>query len=303
MIVIPLALAAAMPVAAAHPGAAPAAPPAGPSHALPKIAVPVRHHWPTPSPASRVANANARSTLEPSGAGYLNAVQVYPYAEGMIYRVFAAPERVTDIALQPGETLGTIAAGDTVRWVIGDTSSGAGETKRTHILIKPFEPGLATNLLVTTDRRTYHLSLVSTGTTAMAALSWTYPQDALIAWKRAAAEAQAAAPVARGLALEQLRFDYSISGDTPPWRPLRAFDDGRQTFIEFPATLGVGEAPPLFVLGAKGEAELVNYRVNGRFYIVDRLFGAAELRLGTKHQDIVRITRVAPANHDGRRAS
>jgi type IV secretion system protein VirB9 len=230
-------------------------------------------------------------------------VQVYPYAEGMIYRIYAAPERVTDIALQPGETLGTIAAGDTVRWVIGDTTSGAGETKRTHILIKPFEPGLATNLLVTTDRRTYHLSLVSTGTTAMAALSWTYPQDALIAWKHAAAEAQTAAPVARGLALEQLRFDYSISGDTPPWRPLRAFDDGRQTFIEFPATLGVGEAPPLFVLGAKGEAELVNYRVNGRFYIVDRLFGAAELRLGTKHQDIVRITRTTSANHDARRSS
>jgi type IV secretory pathway VirB9-like protein len=88
-----------------------------------------------------------------------------------------------------------------------------------------------------------------------------------------------------------LSFGYTISGNMPAWRPLRAFDDGRQTFIEFPASLGVGEAPPLFVLGPKKAAELVNYRVKGRFYIVDRLFGAAELRLGTKHQDVVRITR------------
>ncbi|MDB5711676.1 MAG: P-type conjugative transfer protein TrbG, partial [Sphingomonas bacterium] len=83
----------------------------------------------------------------------------------------------------------------------------------------------------------------------------------------------------------------------PNWRPLRAFDDGRQTFIEFPPSLAVGEAPPLFVVGPKGDAQLVNYRVSGRFYVVDRLFDAAELRLGEKKQAIVRITR----GRDGRR--
>ncbi len=74
---------------------------------------------------------------------------------------------------------------------------------------------------------------------------------------------------------------------------MRAFDDGRQTFIEFPATLGVGEAPPLFLVDGKGTASLVNYRVQGRYYVVDRLFDTAELRLGLKHQDIVRISRAA----------
>jgi len=159
-------------------------------------------------------------------------------------------------------------------------------------------------LVITTDRRSYHLMLTSTAHTAMAALSWTYPQDDLIALRKAAEEKAAAAPVASGVALEALHFDYSLSGDRPDWRPLRAFDDGRQTFIEFPASLGVGEAPPLFVVDAKGEAQLVNFRVQGRFYVVDRLFAAAELRLGTKHQQIVRISRTttAGAGHD-RRAS
>jgi type IV secretion system protein VirB9 len=258
---------------------------------------------PFASAQPNVAAANKAALREPSSAGYVNAVQVYPFAEGVLYRLYAAPERVSDIALQPGEAVISVAAGDTVRWTVGDTTSGSGETKRTHILIKPFSAGLATNLVIATDRRVYRLQLTSTARTAMAALSWTYPQDALLAVQHRREEAEAAQPVSAGIAVERLNFDYRITGDSPAWRPLRAFDDGRQTWIEFPAQIAVGEAPPLFVLGDKGEAELVNYRVSGRFYVVDRLFGAAELRLGGKKQKVVRITRGGSARHRAGRAS
>ena len=243
--------------------------------------------------AAPIAIANRAATIEPVAQGFINAAQVYPFADGAIYHVITAPERVTDIALQPGETLVAVASGDTVRWVIGDTTSGSGAEKRTHVLVKPFSASLSTNLVITTDRRSYHIALTSLAKTAMAALSWTYPQDALIALKSAVAAAEAAAPVAAGIEVEQLHFNYAVSGDRPAWRPFRAFDDGRQTFIEFPATLAVGEAPPIFLVDGKGEAQLVNYRVKGRFYVVDRIFDVAELRLGTKHQQIVRISRVA----------
>jgi type IV secretion system protein TrbG len=260
------------------------------------LSLPAQGAWASPphsDPTQRtVASANRRATVEPAVNGFVHAVQVYPFAEGAIYRAITAPERVTDIVLQPGETLVAVASGDTVRWVIGDTTSGSGAEKRTHVLVKPFSVGLSTNLVITTDRRSYHIALTSVARTAMAALSWTYPQDALIALERAAAVAETAAPVAAGIEVENLRFNYAVSGDRPSWRPLRAFDDGRQTFIEFPASLGVGEAAPLFLLDAKGEAQLVNYRVKGRFYIVDRIFDAAELRLGTKNQQVVRISRV-----------
>jgi len=221
--------------------------------------------------------------------------------EGAVYHLLATPGQVTDIALQPGEVLGAVAAGDTARWVIGDTASGSGDSKRTHVLVKPFAPGLSTNIVITTDRRTYHLALTSADRVAMVALSWTYPQDALIAFKAAQERAVAAQPVASGVQVDQLHFNYVVSGDEPAWRPLRAFDDGRQTFIEFPPSLSVGEAPPLFLVDANGTTTLVNYRVHGRFYVVDRLFDAAELRLGLKHQDVVRISRVPHA--DLRRAS
>lgn len=252
--------------------------------------------WPLLEQVSKLmgfAIANRAASIEPTAQGFINAVQVYPFTDGAIYRVITAPERVTDIALQQGETLVAVASGDTVRWVIGDTTSGSGTEKRIHILVKPFSAGLSTNLVITTDRRSYHIALTSGMTTAMAALSWTYPQDALIALKRATTAADATAPVAAGIEVEQLHFNYAVSGDRPAWRPFRAFDDGRQTFIEFPATLAVGEAPPIFLVDGKGEAQLVNYRVKGLFYVVDRIFDVAELRLGTKHQQIVRISRVA----------
>lgn len=249
------------------------------------------------SPLRRVAVANRSATEQPAAQGFINATQVYAFSEGMIFQGYTAPGAVTDIALQPGEALVAVASGDTARWVIGDTTSGSGDTRRTHILVKPFNAGLVTNLVITTDRRTYHLRLASTARTPMAAISWTYPQDELLSLKRQAEVARSAAPIAAGLDVGQLRFDYDLSGDRPAWRPLRAFDDGQKTYIEFPSGLSQGEAPPLFVLGADGTAELANYRVRERYYIVDRLFDVAELRLGLKKQQVVRITRGARAKH------
>lgn len=242
-----------------------------------------------------VASAHKAAIREPATSGYVNAVQVYPFADGVLYRLYAAPGRVSDIALEPGETLTSVAAGDTTRWAVGDTSSGSGEGRRTHLLVKPFAAGLSTNLVIATDRRVYHVQLTSTVATAMTAIRWTYPQDELLALSRHKAAEEAARPVSAGIAIENLYFGYKISGDKPLWRPLRAFDDGRQTWIEFPADIAAGEAPPLFVVGSNGEAELVNYRVAGRYYVVDRLFAAAELRLGAKKQKSVRITRTGKA--------
>lgn len=253
------------------------------------------------APTARVTDANRAAVKEPSASSFIGGVQVYPYAPGTIYRLYAAPERVSDIVLQPGETLIAVAAGDTARWTVGDTTSGSGAAKRTHILVKPYSAGLKTNLVITTDRRVYHVQLESTRGTAMAAISWTYPEDELLALAAAREAAEAAAPVAAGLQLEGLRFGYAISGDEPVWRPLRAFDDGRQTFIQFPASIEVGEAPPLFIIGADGKAELVNYRMWGRYYVVDRIFDAAELRLGEKPQQVVRISRVGEERRERRR--
>ncbi|HCT4780190.1 TPA: P-type conjugative transfer protein TrbG [Pseudomonas aeruginosa] len=249
---------------------------------------------PAPEPADetvRVSKANTEARVAPTREGYVNAIQVWPFTDGALYQVYAAPGRVTVISLQPGEELVTVAAGDTVRWIVGDTSSGSGEALRVNVLVKPTRSGLKTNLVITTSRRTYLLELTSTEKVWMASVSWDYPKDRMLALQRQSQAASADAPVDTGLALEKIRFRYAISGSNPPWKPQRAFDDGEKVYIQFPPGIAQGELPPLFVIGAQGGGQLVNYRFRSPYYIVDRLFGAAELRLGGDGGDVVRIER------------
>jgi type IV secretion system protein VirB9 len=151
---------------------------------------------------SRVARANQEARVIPSQEGYINAIQVWPYADGALYQLFTSPGRVTVIALQEGEELVTVSAGDTVRWIVGDTTSGAGATQRVNILVKPTRSGIRTNLVITTSRRTYLLELTATEKAWMASASWEYPKDRMLALQKQASIADAKAPLAQGLSLE-----------------------------------------------------------------------------------------------------
>ena len=185
-----------------------------------------------------------------------------------------------------------------MRWLVDSVQSGSGETAQTLLLVKPRKAGLQTNLLITTDQRIYTLDLTSIDTGVYhTMIAWNYPFGDVVMIRNqvAAQQAAAQATVATGLDLSKANFNYLIlrqkHSATPPWCPLRAFDDGQKTYIQFPPKVTVTEAPPLFVMGRNGDAQLVNYRVKGDWYIVDRLFDKAELRLGQAPQTIVAIVR------------
>jgi P-type conjugative transfer protein TrbG len=214
-------------------------------------------------------------------------VQVFPFSPGALYQIYASPGQITDIALEPGEQLtgsGPVSAGDTVRWVVGDTESGSGDTRRVHILVKPTRPSIETNLVVNTDRRTYLIELRSREKPYMPSVAWFYPED-----RPGRARAVSPTPVLPDAS--QRRYRYTLEGDNPPWRPVGVYDDGRKVYIEFSPGIVQGEMPPLFVIGPDGNAEIVNYRTYRNVLIVDRLFAAAELRLGGDSQQKVRIIR------------
>ena len=220
-------------------------------------------------------------------AGYFNAVQVFPFSPGALYQIYAAPGQITDIALEPGEQLigsGPVAAGDTVRWVVGDTESGSGDTRRVHIMVKPTRP-------VHRDQsRRQHRPADLSDRAALA-------RKALYALGRLVLSG-GPDPAVRGLLpptpfipeSTQRRYRYTIEGDNPPGgrSRLRRRPQGLYRIL---ARHRQGEMPPLFVIGPDGKPELVNYRAYGNVLIVDRLFAAAELRLGGENQQKVRIIR------------
>jgi type IV secretion system protein VirB9 len=175
--------------------------------------------------------------------------------------------------------------------MIGDAESGSGVSRRVHVLVKPTRPNISTNLVITTDRRIYMLELRSGETPYMPAVAWAYPQP-----PASQRQGTPAAPVIPAVAVRSYR--YELTGDNPPWRPVSVYDDGRHVYVEFPRGIVQGEFPPIFVIGSDGEPQIVNSRIYQNVLIVDRLFGAAELRLGGDRQQTVRIART-----DGRPGS
>lgn len=220
--------------------------------------------------------------------------------------IICAPLYVCDLQLQPGELVNDIHIGDSVRWGISPAASGVGSQKTTHVLIKPRDAGLTTNLIITTDRRVYVLKLVSHPKTWMARVAFTYPDDQQREWESfmAAQRAEAMQKEARlievkranvlptGETIQRLDFGFDIRGDKPAWRPLRVYSDGRKTYIEFPAEMRTDEAPALVGIGPDRKDEVINYRVDGDRYVIDQVVQNVALISGVgRHQVKVEIAR------------
>lgn len=244
-----------------------------------------------PTGRAAIARANQAARAPSRADGFVGGVQVFAWSPGRVFEIWTAPLRVTTLTLGEGETLVSKAAGDTVRWQIGEVASGTGAARRTHVLLKPLERGLETNLVLTTDRRVYLLDLKSGAADAFnAAVAW---DDAGQAGKVAEPETPARVdPVATPQGPLDARYRIEPLGRRARWTPTSVFNDGRRTFIAFSTDLQVDEAPVLFVLAPDGEAQMVNYRQQGGLFVVDRLFDRAELRLGDRRPQVVRIRRL-----------
>lgn len=215
--------------------------------------------------------------------------------------IVCAVLQVCDVELQPGEQVNSINLGDTARWLVEPAISGAGASEVQHLMIKPQDVGLATSLVVTTNRRTYHFLLRSHLSEFMPRIAFSYPEEANAKWEalrnREVKERREATLPQTGEYLGDLSFDYTISGEAR-WKPLRVYNDGRKTVIQMSGAIAQTEAPSLLLVRKDGgvfteeETALVNYRVQGDRYIVDSVFDKAILIAGVgPSQDRVTIQR------------
>lgn len=228
---------------------------------------------------------------------------LYPFNEGADPVVDCAPLRTTDIQLQSGETITDVAMGDTERWMATPAASGDPRNPVPHLAIKPQAPGISTNLTIYTTKHIYHLALRSRPGHAMQEVEFYYPDELLAAMKQADLAAaqtsqQAADPPSddpdtvkvANVDPAQLNFSYTINGPNVSWRPIRAFDDGSHVYVQMPPSMRTTQAPALLI-DANRSTEMVNYRVEGNYYVVDRLFNQGILVSGVgRDQDRVTIS-------------
>ncbi|GAB2881191.1 P-type conjugative transfer protein TrbG [Pseudoduganella ginsengisoli] len=232
-----------------------------------------------------------------------------PGPDGAVRYLFGASQptivcavmKVCDVELQPGEEVISLNLGDP-RFTIdpGITASADGEIQ--HLIIRPQDVGLETTLVVGTNRRTYRMKLISTRSEYMAAVVFTYPEDAMKKWAALRAKNESARQEKiipeTGEFMGDLDFHYSVSGNAP-WKPLRVYNDGRRTIIQMPSGMKKNEAPALLVVKSgvftDSDPGFVNYRLQGDRYIVDSVFEKAILVAGIgSDQDKITITKDKP---------
>jgi type IV secretion system protein VirB9 len=213
----------------------------------------------------------------------------YPFGQRTPPTLRCKPLFVCDLVLEPGETIVNVAVGDSVRWLIAPASSGGTDSATPHVLVKPTEAGLRTNLIVTTNRRTYYLTLISSYNDPMLRIGFLYPQDPQQAFATAVSRGMHADAPLAATAIDKLDFNYRMSGDRG-LQPVRAFNDGTHTYLQMPQ--GMREVPVLFAVGSDGGNTLVNYRFTGQYYVVDGVPDGIALVEGSgKHQRRALVTR------------
>lgn len=217
---------------------------------------------------------------------------VYVHGGGGIPTIIAAPMRVCDVELQAGESVNEVVLGDSSRWMVEPGSAG----NTTHLFIKPVDAGLETSVVITTDRRVYHLRLVSHHSDHMPYVGFTYSGDIqrmAVSQKQTEAkdkEWKSTEIDGQYIDLSNLNFNYEIRGKAA-WKPERVYDDSVKTYIRLPGSVRSGEMPVLLV--KKGDMDvLVNYRVKGTTMMVDGLFEEIALVVGVDDdQESIEIRR------------
>jgi len=208
-----------------------------------------------------------------AGAGPVtgaDGVLRFAFGERNVPTLRCAPLFVCDLVLEPGETIVNVAVGDSVRWLIAPAMSGPSSTATPHVLVKPTDVSLRTNLIITTNRRTYYVTLVSRKDNPMMRIGFTYPENLQEAFGSAVSRTSRA-PASRApatipqVSADKLDFAYRMTGDRN-LQPVRVFNDGTHTFLQMPTSMT--EIPVVFVVRDEGD-ELVNYRMMGHYYMID----------------------------------
>ncbi|MBR0045163.1 MAG: TrbG/VirB9 family P-type conjugative transfer protein [Synergistaceae bacterium] len=232
---------------------------------------------------------------------------IYPYGE-VVPVITCRPLRMTDVALEPGEEIMGIHAGDTVRWQFSPSQSMKNGMAVAHIVVKPNQPGISTNLLVHTNKRTYNLDFTASDKAEyLRGVAFSYGDSNNLSYLFVNGNAGSSSSSKKDKKLEDelqetmgdvdfngLYTQYTILNNSKvDWAPEAVFDDGNKTYLRMPFRFS---ETPAFYISLDRRETMTNFRVKGRYYIVDRLFDKAYLKIGRKRVVLVRKDKLIDTN-------
>ncbi|WP_202107929.1 P-type conjugative transfer protein TrbG [Succinivibrio dextrinosolvens] len=265
---------------------------------------------------STIQKLDALDKRQVSAQAVLPGQVVFSYGSG-IPTVVCALFEITDISMEKGERVFTVQLGDSTRWLIDSAVSGSGADRTEHIVVKALDNGLKTSLIITTNRRTYHIALKSSQKDFMPAVSFNYPGTSLklnpsyydveessrrFDYSLASSQRgtsdfstvsyQYEPTDATRSAGERRNYAYSVEGDDSIL-PLNAFDDGVNTYIQLPPDLHTEDLPTVFRVTEEGlpffgeeKTALLNFRVEDHTFVIDGIYEHLRLVSGSDSNSI-----------------
>lgn len=204
-----------------------------------------------------------------------NSTVTFKYAPNQLYKIYCRVGYLTDLSLKKGEKVTFVGGGDTSAWAVEKaTVDGVA-----HIYIKPTVDTSTTNLIITTNKRSYQL-ILNTSSWYNPMVTWSYGQEEQSAINLRE-EQGTISKINENV--ESLNFNYKISGESSV-KMVAVFDDGEKTILKFAKT--PKRLPSLFIKN-KGKIIMSNYKIRENCYIVDRV--AEEIELRVSDREIIKI--------------
>lgn len=261
-----------------------------------------RDYEPSAREADMMNRLEERDSLASPGSATRAGEVVFTFGGGR-HSVVCAVLELCDIALEPGEHIQGAQIGDAERWNVDTAVSGSADGQVEHLVVKPHDSGLKTSLMITTDRRTYHLSLKSSLKDYMPSVRFIYPDSKLNAYSSGRIPLRFNTPRQDAATRDDTDtgyvsaaddgltpstsagtiYDFEIGGDEEIC-PVSVAYDGTRTFINLRDT--GSRLPALMLKNSDGSLHSANYRLKGNTYVVDGLVRRAVLILGIDGGDL-----------------
>jgi type IV secretion system protein VirB9 len=204
---------------------------------------------------------------------------------------------ITDIELEPNERVTNFAISDESKWSISAAWSGNPDELVTHVLLRTFFPGVESNLVIHTDRRTYSIDLSSSlDGLHMTYVGFKYPEntkpaepippgryrDLLARYGLIDGEAEPDALRKQLVDGAEVDFGYSIDpvGEKKKisWAPKSVYAAAGRTYFVMPEMKEPNDRPYVFIITPRGRIMTPYKIVKDGLYAVDRIFDEAVLK-------------------------
>jgi type IV secretion system protein VirB9 len=200
-------------------------------------------------------------------------LRTFTYDPNEVYKFVGHYRYQSSIEFAPDEEIATISLGDTVAWQIIPSGN--------RIFLKPVEPDATTNMTVISTKRIYHFELygeeaegIRDGEMIFQARFY-YPGEGANAELQRFNHEEDLPDIQNEP--EKYNFNYTATGSDYAL-PLKIFDDGEFTFFEFKNKNA--EIPAIFLVRPDGSEEVINYRMQGNYVVVERVSSQFTLRSG-----------------------